>query len=240
MSRLLPVHVTACSSPGHTAAKHLVKENQPHILVFTDQLLPISNTFIRSQMESLRRFEPYYVGLKYNNDIALNSKRTYVLNSGTTVGALRSAMFKLIPYSPSIYHYAKQISPRLIHAHFGPNGALCLNLRQRLQVPLIVTFHGYDATMSNSFAGKFFLSYRMYLRRKQSLIQQGDLFIAVSHFIQGKLVEQGFPIERTRVHYIGIDTDFLCPDPHIPREPVVLFVARLMEKKGSKDMAGHV
>ncbi len=34
------------------------------------------------------------------------------------------------------------------------------------------------------------------------------------------------------MHYIGIDTNFFQPDSTVEREPIVLFVARLVEKKG--------
>jgi glycosyltransferase involved in cell wall biosynthesis len=58
------------------------------------------------------------------------------------------------------------------------------------------------------------------------------LFIAVSEFIKAKLVEQGFPADKIVVHYIGVDTERFQPDPTVPREPVILFVGRLAEKKG--------
>ena len=34
------------------------------------------------------------------------------------------------------------------------------------------------------------------------------------------------------MHYTGIDTDFFCPNPTIPRLPIVLFVGRLVPNKG--------
>jgi glycosyltransferase involved in cell wall biosynthesis len=45
-------------------------------------------------------------------------------------------------------------------------------------------------------------------------------------------VDQGFPEEKVIVHYIGIDTDLFKADASVRREPIVLFVGRLVEKKG--------
>lgn len=59
-----------------------------------------------------------------------------------------------------------------------------------------------------------------------------DQFIAVSQFIRDRLVERAFPKEKITVHYIGIDTRTFTPLLNVQREPLVLFVGRLVEKKG--------
>jgi hypothetical protein len=37
--------------------------------------------------------------------------------------------------------------PSLIHAHFGIEGVAALALALRLEIPLVTTFHGFDATL---------------------------------------------------------------------------------------------
>jgi len=64
------------------------------------------------------------------------------------------------------------------------------------------------------------------------LNQRGKLFLAVSQFIKGKMLEQGFSRHKIIVHYTGVDTDFFCFDGAVKREPIVLFTGRLVEKKG--------
>jgi glycosyltransferase involved in cell wall biosynthesis len=59
------------------------------------------------------------------------------------------------------------------------------------------------------------------------------LFIAVSEFIRGKLLEQHFPAEKIRVHYIGVDTKLFCPGRG-EQETTVLFVGRLANRKGAE------
>jgi glycosyltransferase involved in cell wall biosynthesis len=67
---------------------------------------------------------------------------------------------------------------------------------------------------------------------RPQLQAQGALFIAVSEFIRKRLLKLGFPRERIVVHYIGVDTEAFRPNESVERLPVVLFVARLVEKKG--------
>ena len=62
--------------------------------------------------------------------------------------------------------------------------------------------------------------------------REGRLFLAVSEYIKGRLVEAGFPHEKIVVHHNGVDTGLFRPDPGAEREPIVLFVGRLVEKKG--------
>ena len=57
------------------------------------------------------------------------------------------------------------------------------------------------------------------------------MFLAVSDFIRGKLLEQNVAPEKVIVHYIGVDTRFFSP-AGVEAEPIVLFVGRLSERKG--------
>lgn len=134
--------------------------------------------------------------------------------------------------SPGLHRRVQKLNPVLIHAHFGPDGVTVLPLSRKLQIPLLVTFWGFDATVKEEHARRSTYGHRVYLRRREVLKREARLFIAVSEFIKGKLLEQGFPPEKIVVHYNAIDTEIFRPDPSVPREPVVLYVGRLVEKKG--------
>src|SRR3546814_499273 len=56
--------------------------------------------------------------------------------------------------------------------------------------------------------------------------------MAVSGFSRDRLLEQGFPPERTIVHYIGVDTDAFRPASTRPTENLALFTGRLSPEKG--------
>ncbi|MGB3652517.1 MAG: glycosyltransferase [Rivularia sp. (in: cyanobacteria)] len=204
----------------------------PALVVFNGRLLPFSETFVRAQAEGLKHFTPYYVGCRLVNGLSLPPERTFLVNKGKLIGKAKEGIFKLFGVAPQLFRQVQQLHPAIVHAHFGVCGALALPLIRNLQVPLIVTFHGIDATMTDEYARKDSLSTRIYLRRRESLKRETRLFIAVSEFIKSELIDQGFPADRILVHYIGIDTEVFKPDPTIRREPIVLFVGRLVEKKG--------
>jgi colanic acid/amylovoran biosynthesis glycosyltransferase len=124
----------------------------------------------------------------------------------------------------------RELSPRLIHAHFGPDGVNALPLRERLGVPLVVTFHGYDATQ-RAVLRNGPIAWR-YGRLRPRLVERAAALLAVSEHIRDNLLELGIPASRIRVHRIGVDLAKFSPAPLAERQPVVLGVGRFVEKKG--------
>ena len=210
--------------------------NKPNIIIFRNELLPFSETFILAQGEGLQRYTPYYLGSRAVDGLKLPPERMIRVNRNKWTGKAQEAVFKVWGVVPGLYARLKKLQPVLIHAHFGPDGACAMPLAEYLKIPLLVTFHGYDATTTDQYAIQSFYRHRIYVRKKTQLKQQGRLFIAVSEFIKRKLVEQGFPEDSIIVHYTGVDTNAFQPDPAIQREPIVLFVGRLFENKG----CGHL
>nr|WP_255516229.1 glycosyltransferase [cf. Phormidesmis sp. LEGE 11477] len=124
------------------------------------------------------------------------------------------------------------LSPQLVHAHFGPDAVRAIPISKALNIPLVVTFHGYGLTVKPSYAWRESLSQLIYLLRKNNLRKKATHFIAVSNYIKKLLIEQAFPPQKISTHYTGIDTCTFTPDEHVRRTPTVLFVGRLVEVKG--------
>jgi glycosyltransferase involved in cell wall biosynthesis len=108
---------------------------------------------------------------------------------------------------------------------------MALLLQRRLRIPLIVTLHGYDVTSSDE-SLRTTAAGRAYVARREELWKRAHLFVCVSEHIRQKALERGFPEHKLWVHRIGIDLGGCTPAPLRNREPVVLFVGRLVEKKG--------
>lgn len=206
---------------------------KPNVIIFRDHLLNPSETFVLAQARNLQKFRPYYVGSRRVPGLRLPAKSTIVINNYGAPAKLLEVPFKLWGFAPIFFQRVMRLNPVLAHAHFGPDGALALPMIRKLQIPLIVTFHGYDATVKPEDAQPFyFSSHRMYFRRQEALKRETSLFIAVSKFVKSKLLEQGFPPNKIKVHYIGINVDEFRPDASISRDRTILFVGRLVEKKG--------
>jgi len=199
---------------------------KPTIIVYRDELLRVSETFIRAQAESLGRFRPYFVGLRHRAGLSLPEKRVHIISGPGLVGKFQRARFKLLGPSLTLQRSLARKQPVLIHAHFGPDACNAMALADALNVPLIVSLHGYDITRSDDRHS------RLYLRRRDRLMNKAARFICVSNFIREQALAKGFPESKTIVHYTGIDTEFFRPNPLTPRSPVVLFVGRLVQEKG--------
>jgi glycosyltransferase involved in cell wall biosynthesis len=143
---------------------------------------------------------------------------------------MAETVFKITGRAPFLTQRVQRHGPRLIHAHFGPDGVRVLPLRRALQLPLVVTFHGFDATLDDDADGTF--GFRQFVRRRTLLAAEASLVIAVSEFIAGRLRGLGFPPEKVVVHHIGVDTAVFRPLSAQVHPRRVLFVGRLLEKKG--------
>ncbi|BCB05754.1 glycosyltransferase [Bacillus sp. KH172YL63] len=206
------------------------------VVIFRDKLLPASETFVKAQAEGLSDFTPYYVGYqRIKNSLALSEERTYTIhNIGTRLHNKYSEKWlKKWLINTMIYKEIKRIDPKLIHAHFGPDGTLALPIAQKLNIPLIVTFHGYDVTRSiDHLKSDNAYNIKHYVRHMDALQESDAVFIAASDFIKRKLVEKGFSNDQIITHYIGVDLETLKVDHSITREDSVLFVGRLVKNKG--------
>jgi glycosyltransferase involved in cell wall biosynthesis len=206
----------------------------PVVLIYIDSVPPPRMPFVLTQSEALKSFNPYFVGVRRIRDgfRTIPTGRTFTINSRSGfVGRIREFPFRRFGFAPIFQQRLRKLGPLLMHAHSGYAGVNALGLAECLRIPLVTTFHGRDATIDirrrESSYGQ-----RRYARQRLGLAQKGNLFIAVSRFMKDKMVELGFPEERTTVHYTGVDVDFFAPDPAVRRDPIALFVGRLDEMKG--------
>lgn len=205
---------------------------KPGVLIYTNHLLGYSETFIRAQGEALSSFSPQFLG-SYDvaGGLAIAASRRHILRS-CWHGKLADMALKLGLLTPYVARLLKRLQPRLIHAHFGPNGLTALSMSKRIGVPLVTTFHGFDVTIEQPTRKSHGWLHLRYLRRRDTLAQRGSLFIAVSDFIRNRLLQQGFPAARVIRHYIGVDTAFFAPDPAVTRDGSVVMVGRMVPYKG--------
>jgi colanic acid/amylovoran biosynthesis glycosyltransferase len=212
-------------------AERLAGDHLETVLIFRRTLLPVSETFIEAQAGALRSFHPRYVGLLRAAQTLYVAPDSILLAGTRSIASLsKVALYSWTNYAPQFHRAARLARPSLIHAHFAIDGATALPLAAALKIPLIVTLHGYDVTMSDRFIGKT-LAGKLYLQRRQRLWQYASQFLCVSEFIRRKAIEAGFPQEKLRVHFIGIDREKFKPEQGFPGK-IVLFVGRLVEKKG--------
>lgn len=136
-----------------------------------------------------------------------------------------SVSFNLTQLENCLYKYRFLKGIKLIHAHFGQNGAAAIKLKRRLNLPLITSFYGYD---SGRLGSKFKPFYR-------DLINEGDLFLALSENMKEDLINLGFPENKIKIHHLGIELkefNYLNREGKKNDKFTLLTVARLDEVKG--------
>ncbi|KQW06670.1 hypothetical protein ASC66_09455 [Leifsonia sp. Root4] len=199
------------------------------VIVWRNSVLPGSETFIRNQIDSMRQWTPQLVGAKRVQSPLLRAEDTVIYGAGRAERAWRK-MFRLTRRSARLNRAIREVDASLIHAHFGPDAVTITPTARRLRLPLIVTVHGYDVTTSGLLTG--FNGWR-YRRRLAQAFRYASTIIAVSEFIRDAVIHNlGADPAKVVVHHIGIPVS--APDARPRAEPEwdVVFVGRLVEKKG--------
>ncbi len=205
----------------------------PRAVIFRHNLFKGSEPFIAQQGQALRRYRPLYLGrLRYGP--CPPGAQSLAIADGARLSQAAAGWQML---SGSIAAYLKLLEgvrPALIHAHFGVEGIYALPLAARLQVPLVTTFHGFDATLS--LAGLLANpAWQRYALGRARLAQEGQMFLCASDFLRRKILALGFPPERSKVHYIGVDLAAIAPRSAEEEDAnLILHVARLEPVKGAE------
>jgi len=197
------------------------------VLVFRKRLLPYSETFIAAQGTALRTLQPVFVGFT-------REPGGYDYLGDASV-LLHSKLARCAPLSRTLMRISGRVSPRwlramastdpaLIHAHFGRDALAALPIVDRLGIPLVTTFWGFDITTNETRS--------RYARNRPRVFARAAVVVACSRFIRDQLIAKSCPPEKIVVHHVGIDLERFSGAPDQPREPRVLFVGRLVPKKG--------
>ncbi|QQE76368.1 glycosyltransferase [Brevibacillus composti] len=182
------------------------------VLVYRRKFLPKSETFIYEQLLGHQRVK-------------------------TAVLARQKPFHrKQFPFSPvyvrrrfrGLAGWLKKKKFSCLHARFGPAGVELLPHARKAKLPLITSFHGFDAT-------KRVRESKGYRKQLKKLFRKGKAFTVVSDHMKKRLVRLGCPKKKITLIRSGID---LRKFPMLPQQPVkdgayrLLSVGRLTEKKG--------
>jgi glycosyltransferase involved in cell wall biosynthesis len=209
------------------------------VLVVRSELLPYSETFVKEQVLAYTGWKPVMVGLKRVRGLPMEDLNVRLLPSTTSLPgrAYRKVLRSLHIPPPGIRRRLLPESPSLIHVHFGTDAVDHWDWIRSFDVPVVVTLHGYDINIHKQWWQLPAQSpaRRRYPGRLLKLASDPRVhFVAVSGAIKERAMEWGIPAERISVRYIGVDLDRFRPaGPQIERRlPRILFVGRLVEKKG--------
>ena len=206
------------------------------VTIFVDRFLPPSQAFVIQQASALKRHRPEFLTFGRAGS-RLSGIDDYPVRNlrDSRLGQAAGLLLKAPRLAPAAL-WSGLGGTRLLHAHFGKNGYILGPLARTLDVPLVTTFHGFDATYAGDPAGPGGFNQTRFFRTGRAAMARGKGFsIAVSGFIRERLLAMGFDERRIFQHYIGIDTKLFAPQPQVARRKArVVSVARFVEYKGHR------
>jgi colanic acid/amylovoran/stewartan biosynthesis glycosyltransferase WcaL/AmsK/CpsK len=191
------------------------------VAMFREDFLPYSQTFVFEELRLLERHQVDVFAWRRLNRALFPYEPVHVggvpfLLTGRS--AAFDAEFRMRGYG-------------LVHAHFGTSGMYALPWATRYRLPLVVTFHGVDVTVLDSWAR--LLPHRWpYAWLASSVLQRMTLGLCVSTEIRDRLLAKGASPERLIVHRLGIDLGSFTKGPRDAARVEAIMVGRLVEKKG--------
>lgn len=214
---------------------------KPKVLVYKPDVLPYSETFIKEQMLAYKNWHGVLVGHRRVPDgLPLDGLDVRLLLNDPP-GRVEESRWRLrrllgLVSRAEVRRLAAE-NAQLFHAHFGTVAVDIWPLVRALNLPMVVTLHGFDINIHREWweAGHGGRRRRSYPRKLLALAREPRVhFIAVSEAIRRRAIEYGIPADKITVCYIGVDTERFKPGglPITERPCRVLFVGRLVEKKG--------
>ena len=198
----------------------------PSVVIWRSALLPASETFVRNHGTNLTRWRPVYLGATKVESVLASDDDVIAFPSDRAFLRLR-----LTGSSPRLRAALAAIRPDVVHAHFGGDGWLISRAAADLDVPLVVTVHGHDVTRQPRAPGLHGVRYRRNLR---TVFRRAAVVLAVSEHIRARAIERGADPAKVRVHHTGVPIPEAVPE--VSKRWDVVFVGRLVEKKGVDDL----
>lgn len=197
------------------------------VAIFRKRLLSYSETFIADQGKLLPHYKPVFCG--YQKDRSgfdlLTGSTSILLSDHSRLVSLAKLLFRRgLAGGDAWVEAINRETPSLIHAHFFNDGLDAVKLAARLDLPLVTTVHGHDITKHENATTRNPLHRRFFERVNR--------VIAVSNFIASQALAKGCPEHKLIQHYIGIDLAKFTQPKCESDQPSLLFVGRLVEKKG--------
>ncbi len=191
-----------------------------------------TETFIFEFARGCERYEAWCLADKLTPQLGWDFERARSVAIGkkeAPLWALASRLSRSLMgvHNLRLYRMLRRLRPRVIHAHFGPAGCRIRPYAERLKLPFLTSFYGFDASVLPRDP--------KWQQEFKQLFKSGAAFIAEGPAMVRRLESIGCPTDKIHVLPITINVpsyDFR-PRELTPSEKLgLLFVGRFTPKKG--------
>lgn len=203
-----------------------------NVLQFVDCWLPQTMVWMHEQLLNLSpQFISYVFCSEIENVDQFKISNLIQIDKNPLLFRIQKKAAYILNITPFQFHaekIAKEIGIKVIHSHFGNRGWMNLRIANRLKVPHVVSFYGFDV-------GLLPKNNPVWNKRYQQLFSDIDLVIALGPNMAAELEEMGCNGKKIKIHHLGVDLTYL---PFQPRQwetgqPLrILMAGSFKEKKG--------
>lgn len=150
---------------------------------------------------------PFKISYYYNGLVPTQLENFGTLTPKTLFQKLWRRIFNggFTPAEKNLLCSLKKQKVKCVLAEYGPTAVECLNVIKHLEIPLIVHFHGYDASKKKTL--------QKYKDGYTELFQYANAVIAVSGEMKIALVSMGCPVNKIILNPYGPDESFFKIQP---------------------------
>ena len=198
------------------------------VIHYIDNYLALTTPWIYNQIAFNTHFRQVVFARKINNETLFPVEALYSCQRLSFLKkAYNNLIYKCLKYYPYYISIGKKVQANIIHAHFGNIAYKALKLKEKLHIPMVVTFYGYDISALPK--------RKKYRKRYKILFEKADLFLLEGSNMALELEKLGCPKEKIKVFHLGVDISKIpFRERNIAENEAInlLFVATLTEKKG--------
>lgn len=212
------------------------------IIVTVHGFLTPSMTFVYNQVKELESQgnEVLVIATQRMNEDKFPYDNVVIIPESKDFGYLKNTLLRNIGlkyslssngFSNEFRKVVNEFKPDLIHVHFGTHLLRIYDSITNLNIPTLVTFHGYDASQ--------YLRNKTYVKSLIKVMSSASVFgTTVSEDMKIRLGDSGVDTSRIFVNYLGVDIDFYKRDSSLAsssaEKNIFLQVSNFVEKKGHK------
>ncbi|MEN3324838.1 glycosyltransferase family 4 protein [Mariniflexile soesokkakense] len=185
-----------------------------------------SETFIRDQISGFSELAEVYTihsgrfPERQENGTLLSPKPFWLLHKIIKTVAGRNNFFS----NYGVKKYLKNNKIDVVLSNYGISASHMMPVCKALNIPLVVIFHGHDATNKKTLI--------KYKKKYQNLFEYASFIIVVSEEMKKGLIKNGANSEKIRVVPCGVDTNKFKPQTSTTTNKNFLAVGRFTSKKG--------